>query len=160
VIHQLHGTFRTTRHRSRASEPVAPGQLEEPPEDLTEKERESWHFAVENAPRGVLRTIDRDLLALWVKTRSRYDRAEAAQAKLNASLPMPDIIRTPSGAFIQSPYVGMMNRTALLLVRLAEQLGFTPTSRPRLAGEQEGSGDDEGRWLEVMSLARRPSNQA
>jgi hypothetical protein len=55
----------------------------------------------------------------------------------------------------------MMNRAAILMLKLAEQLGFTPVSRPRLVAEQPASSDgDPSRWLNVMHLARRrPSNQ-
>jgi hypothetical protein len=51
-----------------------------------------------------------------------------------------------------SPYAGR---------RLAEQLGFTPVSRPRLAERPStggGEDDDRSRWLRVMDLARKPSN--
>jgi P27 family predicted phage terminase small subunit len=162
VLHRLHGTLNATRHRDRYAEPTAPGALEdvEPPDDLSEEEIASWRYAIEHAPRGVLKSIDKAILTLWVKTEARYRRAEAAQAKINAKSPLPDVVRSPGGMLVQSPYVGMMNRTALIIVRLAEQLGFTPASRPHLIGEQPEAAEDENRWLQLMALARKPSNQA
>jgi P27 family predicted phage terminase small subunit len=159
VLHRLHGTLRTTRHRDRAREPVAAGALEELPDELDAEEQAEWRYAIEHAPKGVLRHIDREMLTLWCKTKTRYRRAEAAQAAVNAQTAMPDVVRTPSGMLVPSPYVGIMNKTALLLIRLAEQMGFTPVSRPRLIGPEAGGSEDEGRWLRVMDLAQ-PSNRA
>jgi phage terminase small subunit len=163
VLHRLHGTFNATRHRERAFEPLAAGALEdrEPPADFSEGERASWQYALEHAPRGVLRHIDRDILILWCKTSERYRRAEVAQAQINAQSPLPDVIRAPSGLLVPSPYIAIMNKAAILMLRIAEQLGFTPVSRPRLAERPSpGSGfeDDRTRWLRVMDLARRPSH--
>jgi P27 family predicted phage terminase small subunit len=164
VLHHLHGSLNATRHRDRAFEPVAPGALEdmEPPADLNDEELATWRYALQHAPKGVLKHIDRTVLILWVKTAERYRRAEVAQAQINAQAPMPDVIRSPSGMLVQSPYIGMMNRAALLMLRIAEQLGFTPVSRPRLAERPSRGGgledDDRSRWLRVMDLARKPSN--
>src|SRR5262249_55614481 len=73
------------------------------------------------------------------------------QAKINAQAPMPDVIRAPSGMLVQSPYIGMMNRAAVLMLRIAEQLGFTPVARPRLVAEgSEGGDDDARRWMQVL----------
>src|SRR5215472_9813820 len=166
VLHRLHGTFNATRHRERAFEPVAAGALEdrEPPADFSEGERTSWQYALEHAPRGVLRHIDRDILILGCKTSERYRRAEVAQAQINAQSPLPDVIRAPSGLLVPSPYIAIMNKAAILMLRIAEQLGFTPVSRPRLAERPSRGGghedDDRTRWLRVMDLARKPSNHA
>src|SRR5215470_13763841 len=143
ALHRLHGSLNPTRHADRAFEPVAQGALEEPPADLTDEERAAWLYAIEHAPKGVLKQIDRAVLTLWVKTCERYRRAEEAQAKINAQAPMPDVIRAPSGMLVQSPYIGMMNRAALLMLRIAEQLGFTPVARPRLVAEGSEGGDDD-----------------
>ena len=163
VLHKLHGSFNVTRHRARGAEPVASGDLDdmEPPADLNEHELAAWHYAIEHAPRGVLKKIDRTLLTLWCKTAERYRRAEAAQAEINARQALPDVIRTPQGLLMPSPYISIMNKAALLMLRLAEQLGFTPVSRPRLAERpttRGGEDDDRSRWLRVMDLARKPSN--
>ena len=161
VLHKLHGSFNVTRHRARGAEPVASGSLDvmEPPADLNEHELATWHYAIEHAPRGVLKKIDRTLLTLWCKTAERYRRAEASQAGMNAQQALPDVIRAPSGLLMVSPYVQIMHKTALLMLKLAEQLGFTPISRPRLGASKPAPGDGD-RWLKVMDMARvRPSNR-
>ena len=166
VLHKLHGSFNVTRHRARGAEPVASGDLDdmEPPADLNEHELAAWHHAIEHAPRGVLKKIDRTLLTLWCKTAERYRRADAAQAEINARQALPDVIRTPQGLLMPSPYISIMNKAAILMLRIAEQLGFTPVSRPRLAERPSRGGghedDDRTRWLRVMDLARKPSNHA
>ena len=159
ALHRLHGSLNPTRHRDRAFEPIAPGSLAEmePPADLSDEELATWRYALQHAPKGVLKHIDRTVLILWVKTAERYRRAEAAQAQINAQAPMPDVIRSPTGMLVQSPYIGMMNRAALLMLRIAEQLGFTPVARPRLVGESQQDGDDDGRrWMQVLSPSNRP----
>ena len=45
------------------------------------------------------------------------------------------LVKTRAGDLIQSPYLGIANRAAALRLKAASELGFTPTSRPRLAGE-------------------------
>jgi len=134
VLHRLHGALNPTRHSNRQLEPVARGALEEPPADLNAAEREAWHYAIEHAPRGVLKQIDRAVLTLWVKTAERYRRAEAAHAEINAESPLPDVVRTPSGMLVQSPYIGMMNRTALVMTRASPP--SAASSPGRSAGER------------------------
>ena len=61
ALHDLHGTFRATRHKAREAEPKAVGDLlSEPPDWMTDGQQAGWRYAVENAPKGVLRRIDRD----------------------------------------------------------------------------------------------------
>jgi phage terminase small subunit len=61
---------------------------------------------------------------------------------------------------VQSPYLAIVNRQAVLLLRCAEQLGFSPTARPRVAAAapsaaQAASPADPDVPLSVF-LASRP----
>jgi len=164
VLHKLHGTLNVTRHRDRAFEPPAMGTLEdsEAPAELSAGEADAWRYAIEHAPRGVLRQIDRDLLLLWCQARERYRRAREAQEAMNLATPeLPDLIRGAKGQLLPSPYLHQMHKTALLLMKLASEMGFTPAARPRLAiGASAPAEAKEGdRWVKVMSLARKPSNR-
>ena len=118
VLHKLHDTLRTTRHRHCAREPIAPAPLEDmdPPAVLTAEETAAWRYAIEHAPKDWLKCIDRALLALWVKTEARYRRAEAAQAELNANEPLPDLVHNPSNVLVQSPYIGIMTPTTEIMI--------------------------------------------
>jgi phage terminase small subunit len=44
---------------------------------------------------------------------------------------------SPSGYPMQSPYIGIANRQAELMIRLASEFGFTPASRSRISSPQE-----------------------
>jgi phage terminase small subunit len=87
TLHRLHGSCDATRHRDRLAEPVTPGELGlEPPADLSDVEKEGWRHCVDNAPRGVLRAIDRSVLRIWVETEERYRRAcRASRAESKAA---------------------------------------------------------------------------
>ena len=161
-LHKLQGTLNVTRHRNRATEPIASGVLEdmEPPADLNDAERAGWLYVIEHAPKGVLKNIDRNMLMLWVQTAERYRQAKQTQDKLNAKTSLPDVVKTPGGMLVQSPYVGIMNKTALLMIRLAEQMGFSPVSRPRLIGTASAAGgsDADDGWGEFRALRRKAAN--
>ncbi len=42
------------------------GDLDEPPSWLTESQKEGWRYAIANAPRGLLKRLDRSVLTIWV----------------------------------------------------------------------------------------------
>jgi hypothetical protein len=46
-------------------------------------------------------------------------------------------ITSPNGHLIQSPYMAIINKQALLILKTAAVLGFTPASRARLDIEPE-----------------------
>ena len=159
TLHRLHGSFDATRRRDRLAEPVTPGELGlEPPADLSDVEKEGWRHCVDNAPRGVLRAIDRSVLRIWVETEERYRRARVAQAELNLKQPIPDVIRTPNGSLQVSPYIAIMNRCTVIMSRVAELLGFVPVSRPRLGRQESSNADDDDRWSQLIRISRRPLN--
>ena len=67
TLHLLHGTYHTGKHgRDRAGEPVAQGDLYRAPPGPTPSQRAGWRYAIERAPRGVLKQIDRAMLLVWV----------------------------------------------------------------------------------------------
>jgi phage terminase small subunit len=159
TLHRLHGTFNAKRHRDRLAEPVMPGELGlEPPADLSDVEKEGWRYCVDNAPRGVLRAIDRSVLRIWVETEERYRRARVAQAELNLKQPVPDVIRTPNGSLQVSPYIAIMNRCTVIMLEVAELLGFVPVSRPRLVPREWSNADDDDRRKQLIRIFRRPLN--
>jgi P27 family predicted phage terminase small subunit len=162
VLHRLHGTLRT-RHASRAREPVMTDDIDPlaPPADLSEAERASWQFAIAHAPRGVLKSIDTSVLRIWVEHEVRYILAKQKQEELNQRTGLPMLIKTKSGDYVESPYVKIMNKTALIMLRAASELGFTPVARPRLTGSQTGSDKANAatsRWTEFDDLKRKAAN--
>jgi P27 family predicted phage terminase small subunit len=158
-LHKLRGTFNATRHgKDRAGEPRAQGTLApDPPDWMTDEQKAAWEYAVRHAPAGVLKPIDRGVLAVWTEAECRHKAASIAQAKLDVGSALPLLTRTKDGAPIQSPYLGILNRTALVMIKAASELGFSPASRPRLGTGAAAQADDAGPWaaFRVISGGRR-----
>lgn len=127
ALHRLAGTFRPVDHAAREGEPVAIGELEEPPPWFTQSQREGWAYAITHAPPGLLARIDRAVLTVWVISEDIY---RDAVLKLGGNT----IIRSPvKGEPIQNPYLAVVNKQAMIMLRAAGELGFSPAARPRLA---------------------------
>jgi phage terminase small subunit len=142
VLHKLEGTFNVTRHRARADEPTADGDLlAQPPDGLPANLVEGYSYAVTNAPRGVLRKIDRSVLIVWLEAEDRHWRAMQAQAELDSRSPKaPFLVQQrrrggaqQGGELVVSPYLAIITVAAQTMLRAAAELGFSPASRPRLA---------------------------
>jgi phage terminase small subunit len=87
VVHEARGTLRTTRHiGERTQEPKPRGNLaEQPPEYLSDGQKESWRHAIDHAPKGLLKQVDRGALVVWVIAEDDLRLANQAQVGLNSS---------------------------------------------------------------------------
>lgn len=136
--HKIEGTFRPTRHGRRKPVKVK-GTLREPPSYLSPFEQECWRHTVQYAPQDVLARIDRGTLAAYAVAEARLLQAVQAQNKYTAKCEAEDppgdplVWETKTGAFIQSPYLGIINRATDKVLKLASEMGFTPVSRTRLS---------------------------
>jgi P27 family predicted phage terminase small subunit len=148
ALHRLEGTYQRVRHAKRAAEPEAAGDLGElaPPQWLTERQRAIWADVIKRAPRGILRAIDRELVAAYCELVDRHQRAAEAQARLDAGEGLPLLIRGATGLQV-SPYVRVMNSAVLLMVRLQSEMGFSPAGRAALGTpETAGAADSSDTW--------------
>src|SRR4051812_5044590 len=91
ILAELHGN---PRKQARRAEPQAAGNLvtEDAPDDFTEAQRALWADAIAHAPPGLLRRIDRALLAVWTVAADLHRQAAAELAKGEL------IAMTPNGA--------------------------------------------------------------
>jgi P27 family predicted phage terminase small subunit len=130
ALAKLKGTYQPVRHAKRTVEPEAPGDLAQckPPRWLTRRQRAIWTDLMKRAPRGILRAIDRELVAVYCELVDRHQRAAAAQAKLDAGEGLPLVVRGAAG-LAPSPYLRIMNQAALLMVRMQSEMGFSPAGR-------------------------------
>ena len=137
AVLKLRGSFNPTLHgRGREFEPIPPGELTEmePPPDLTESQEDVWRYAIANMPRGVMKAIDRDLLRVWVEASDRHNIARLMQAMLDRDSKLKLLIKTPDG-FAASPYNDILDKTAKTMLRVAQEFGFSPASRPRIKAD-------------------------
>lgn len=126
-LHKLHGTHHTTKHGGRAqTEPKPVGTLETPPEWLSESQKAGWRYVIEHAPPNVLKMIDATVLCVWVEAEDRHRNACMKQAQMPLLWPVTGSIP------VASPYLAIIHKCALLIVKAASELGFSPASRPRI----------------------------
>jgi len=105
----------------------APGDdLETPPAWLTADQKADWSYAVANAPAGVLRNIDRGILAGYIVAADTHRRA--AVAMQTTAL----LFKAGEAAPQQNPYLPIVNRQMVNMIRGAAELGFTPCARARI----------------------------
>jgi P27 family predicted phage terminase small subunit len=126
---------KTYRMAERANEPVPAGDLCDPPNHLNEHQLEIWSHAIEHSPHGLLKELDQALLTTWCVAQSIHQ--EATKALNNG----PTVIKTPNGMPIQSPWLGILNKQAIIMRSLISELGFSPASRTRIAIDHD---DEEG----------------
>lgn len=117
------------------NEPDPVGDLYAPPDWMSDDQKAGWRYAIEHAPRGLLRRLDSALLAVWVVAENMHRKASEQIQKYGM------IVKSgKQGIPVQSPYLPIVNRQAEIMMRAASELGFTPTSRSRItlgAGSKE-----------------------
>lgn len=161
-LHLIEGTVNVTRHRRRLqSEPKPQGELREPPDWFTPEQAEVWAYGLKHAPRGMLKSLDASVYRVWCIACATHQQAASRLARLGTDgliirtsakpgPPGPDGKPTLIGGnVIQNPLVGVLNRQALLLLRAAEQLGFSPSARARVSMAEGGGAphDPEDEFL-------------
>jgi P27 family predicted phage terminase small subunit len=108
-------------------EPQPVGDLIEPPEWMSESQKDGWRYAIENAPQGLLKKLDRGVFQVWVIAEDAHREAAIKVAQYG------QVIKAPiTGTPMQSPYMAIQNKQAQVMMKAASELGFSPTSRSRV----------------------------
>lgn len=142
VLHLLTGTQRA--RSARPDEPQPVGDLVAPPEYFSDAQRTEWVYALEHAPRGLLRRLDRNIFAQWcivsvelveheiaIRTEGRVIELGGAQRiTVDKDGNKTTSVRSPIKR--NNPRVGQMRDARLMMVKLTSELGFSPTSRSRI----------------------------
>jgi P27 family predicted phage terminase small subunit len=109
------------------AEPQPVGDLLEAPEWMSESQRASWNYAIQHAPKGLLKNVDRSVLVAYAVAEALH--AEAAQKVARFG----PIIKAPiTGIPMQSPYLAIVNKQAAIMMKAAAEMGLTPSSRSRV----------------------------
>ena len=120
------------------NEPKPVGNLFEAPAHLTPDQGGIWTYAIANAPAGLLKRLDSSVLEAWCVACDLHRTAVVMQGKLDSGnsaklLVQPrDAEGRPSGQAYQSPYLPIINRQAVIMAKLVQELGFSPASRTRI----------------------------
>jgi P27 family predicted phage terminase small subunit len=150
-LRALHGN--PSDHYEVIHEPEGVGALWAPPADFDEDQRAEWNYAIEHASPGLLTGTDRNVLAIWCVASVEHMRARSEVRKLG------QIVKTVDGNAIQNPYLPIVNKQALIMLRVAADLGFSPASRAALGrGElgHGGTGPSSGSARLAQYLAQKP----
>ena len=125
------------------NEPQPTGDLLEPPEWMTESQKIGWTYAIEIAPAGVLKKLDRSVLVAWVVAEDVHRNAAAMVDKFGLLTKAPH-----TGLPIQSPYLPIVNKQAQIMLKAAEQLGFSPASRSRVQLIEDRPSEADSEWAQ------------
>lgn len=139
VLAALHG--KPSHDKEGAPVPDGVGAIWAPPAWFDDDQRAQWDYALEHAPFGLLTGTDRELLAIWCVASVEYARA-VQQVRL-----LGQVVKTRDGAAIQSPFVGVMNKQAMMMMRAGAEMGFSPASRMALAMGVGGGGAGDPRYI-------------
>lgn len=119
------------------SEPKPKGRLSSAPDWMSDDQQAGWDYAITHSPVGLLRLLDRSALTAWVIAEDLHRQASIAVGKFGL------ITKSPTkGEPMQNPYLPIINRQAQIMMKAAAELGFTPSSRSRIA-LGEGNGEED-----------------
>ena len=132
------------KRRLNDREPRPEGDLNDPPEWMSESQKQGWAYAIENAPDGLLKKLDRSALVAWVVAEDLHRQASMMLEKYGI------LTKTPNtGQPMQSPYLPIVNRQAFIMLKAAEQLGFTPAARSRVQVDEIPVIEGNERWARL-----------
>jgi P27 family predicted phage terminase small subunit len=127
-------------------EPKPIGDLTAPPAHFDTELQDAWNYAIEHAPRHLLKMIDSAVLEVWCTAHVLHQRASMEVRKFGMLMKAPN-----TGLPIQSPYLPVVNKQALIMLRAIDHLGFSPASRSRIVLAEEAVRDDIWSHIENMS---------
>ena len=110
--------------------------------------KEAWSYAVQNAPPGLLSSLDASVLERWANCAGLY---REALAKINRSGVAGMIIKTPSGILRRSPLMDVIRDLALEMKGYESEMGFTPASRSKVSVSQSQSENSADPWADIVS---------
>jgi P27 family predicted phage terminase small subunit len=146
ALHKLHGDPSKKGSAVLAAEPPGVGSLWAPPEWFDERQADQWNYAIENAPPGLLTATDREVLVGWCLAAVIREEASREIQKLGL------VVRTKDGNPIQNPYLAIVNRQTVIMMRAGAELGFSPAARASLGSAAPEFGGGGGQIEGEMSL--------
>lgn len=142
----LKGTFR--KGRENPKEPIISKDIDrpEPPAHFSERAVRQWWNTIENLPKGVVKELD---LSTLIAYHEAEDYAHDAYTNLQA---FGSMTISPNGFLVTSPYSTEYHKYSLLRLKLAQELGFTPSSRSKIVADVD-PGDKEDPWKDMAGAA-------
>ena len=146
------------KRRLNDAEPRPAARVPPCPACLGDEARKEWQrLAKELGELGLLTRLDRGLLAAYCQAHALWVEAVSSIERYGT------MIKSPNGFPMQSPSVAVANKQVEIMVRIAAELGMTPSSRTPHPGRRQGAGRSvrgvpAGPWLERPKTTRsRPT---
>jgi P27 family predicted phage terminase small subunit len=115
------------KRRLNHAEPRPAPRVPMCPACLGDEARKEWkRLTRELAGLGLLTGLDRGLLAAYCQAHALWVEAVSSIERYGT------MIKSPNGFPMQSPYVAVANKQVEIMVRIASELGMTPSSRTRI----------------------------
>jgi P27 family predicted phage terminase small subunit len=115
------------KRRLNDAEPRPAARVPPCPACLGDEARKEWQrLAKELGELGLLTRLDRALLAAYCQAHALWVEAVASIERYGT------MVKSPNGFPMQSPYVAVANKQVEIMVRIAAELGMTPSSRSRI----------------------------
>ena len=124
AIKRAKGTLQKCREVDRPPEPT--GELGSPPEWFDKEHLAVWQKAVASSPEGVLVAGNEATLESWVCACIAHKKARCALQK------EPLLVEDGRGNMKPNPLDRVARDNAVIMLRCASELGFTPSSRGRI----------------------------
>lgn len=115
------------KRRLNDAEPKPAAKTPTCPACLGAEARKEWQrLARELGGLGLLTRLDRGVLAAYCQAHALWVEAVASIGRYGT------MVKSPNGFPMQSPYVAVANKQVDIMIRLAAELGMTPSSRSRI----------------------------
>lgn len=125
----------SAQHKALCPDEFRPAtKAPECPEHLKGEAQREWNrLSAELVRYGMVSEVDRGVLSMICTVWARYVEAEEAIARIaEASSGSGLLIRSPTGYPVQSPWVGISNRSIELYRSLLQEFGLSPAARSRV----------------------------
>lgn len=108
-------------------EPEPDGDLFDAPAHLSERQRQIWAQCIHDAPAGLLKKLDTNVLERFVAAKAIWEDANTRVSTTGT------IVNNPQGGgFMRNPFLTVMNDSAKLMRQASDELGFSPAARTRV----------------------------
>ena len=124
------------KRRLNDAEPRPGSRVPACPACLGEEAGKEWQrLSKELAELGLLTALDRGMLAAYCQAHALWVEAVASIGRYGT------MVKSPNGYPMQSPYVAVVNKQVEIMVRIAAELGMTPSSRTRIRVGNKAAAD-------------------
>jgi P27 family predicted phage terminase small subunit len=134
ALHALHGNP-SHKNLDDIEEPRARGPLGPPPSWLDEDARQVWLDLQEVMPLGIIASCDLPTMCAYCNSVALHRRAAIKLRETGGA-----VIRNHDRDLIKNPWLFVLDRQAMLILRFSAELGLSPVARASMAARLATAG--------------------